>query len=536
MKHLNLILLTLFLTASAAQAQFATVWTSTSGSMEQDIMGESVTDSEGNTYFVSSITSTYTFDNNTEVKSKGGYDMMVAKIDAEGKLQWAKSYGSSADEMGRSIALDKDGNIFFAGSLSGMVDFGNGIMSNSSGKMDAFVAKMNATGEIEWAMTAGGSADDEWIDIETDGEGNVYLAGYVESNDAFFDGKPLIVFGGRDMFIVKVSNDGTVQWSQTPGTTDNEEINDISVNSQGEVLVNASLESTLVIGNDTIDTSLGLGVNIKYDAKGEVLWTDQMKEKSNSFEGAVDIDADGNIYTAGMFEGESTFGTETFTSKGESDIFIVKQNAEGAFVWAVQAGGDGRDASTDIEVLADGSIVVGGYFESTSTFGKQTVTSAGKKDNFVTKLQADGSFYGVVRSGGEGDDMVNSISSTTSGEIIASGTFEGTSNFKKGSATSNGESDHYTWKIRDEGVSVNKAIQEKSLSVFPNPVEGAITVSGLTSGSVMVLRDLTGQMISSYQVTTQNATIDVAPLNPGIYFIETIKPNNSVEIQQFIKN
>lgn len=534
MKYFNFILCAILLSTTTVSAQFATVWAQGSGSVETDYMGESVVDKDGNTYFIGSITSSYTFENDVTVQSKGGYDMMIAKIDAEGNLAWAKSFGSESDEMGRSIALDNEGNIFFSGSFSSVVDFGNDVMATSAGGMDAFVAKMNAMGEIEWVLSGGGSDNEEWTNIETDAEGNSYVAGYIESGDGFLSGRPLLNFGGRDMFIAKIDADGKLEWVKTPGATDDENINDIALSSNGDLLVNASFASELIIGNDTIDAALGLGLNIKYDADGEVLWTDQTEKGNTEFEGAVDFDADGNIYTSGMFEGEITFGSEKMVSKGGNDIFIVKQDAEGKVIWATQAGGTDDEATTDIEVLADGSVIIGGYFESTSTFGKNTIASAGEKDNFVAKLNADGSFYGVVSAGGTGDDMVHSISSTTSGEIIATGTFEGTSKFKT-EGNSKGESDHYVWKIEDQGVFVQSKIEKTQWSVFPNPVQGAITVNDLSVGSNMILRDITGHQISDYRITAPNVTINAAPLNPGVYFLEVIDPSGTMEVQRFIK-
>ena len=106
--------------------------------------------------------------------------------------------------------------------------------------------------------------------------------------------------------------------------------------------------------------------------------------------------ADGSAIVTGGFFGTATFprtgGDITLTSAGDADVFVAKIDADGAWVWATQAGGTGDDVGFGVSVLADGSAIVTGGFLETATFGETTLRSAGGTDVFVARISAAGSF------------------------------------------------------------------------------------------------------------------------------------------------
>jgi hypothetical protein len=87
-----------------------------------------------------------------------------------------------------------------------------------------------------------------------------------------------------------------------------------------------------------------------------------------------------------MFEDTASFGGHTLTSNGDWDIFVAKLDADGNWLWAVQAGGPALDSGYSIAFDAAGNAYVTGAFGGTATFGDHTLTANGILNIFVAKL------------------------------------------------------------------------------------------------------------------------------------------------------
>ena len=90
-------------------------------------------------------------------------------------LSWHTFAGSVVDDDGAGIAVDPSGNIYMAGWSD--ASWGSPINPHSGGR-DAFVAKLNSLGELEWNTFMGSSYEDRARAIAVDGSGNVYVVGY----------------------------------------------------------------------------------------------------------------------------------------------------------------------------------------------------------------------------------------------------------------------------------------------------------------------------------------------------------------------
>ena len=126
---------------------------------------------------------------------------------------------------------------------------------------------------------------------------------------------------------------------------------------------------------------------------------------------AIAVDAAGNSYVAGYFNGTATFGTNTLVSAGNTDIFITKQDSNGQLLWARRAGGPGYDAAKGIAVDAQGNCYVTGGYEGVASFGGGTsLTNSSPTsyaDVFLAKFDAAGNLVwarsaGVLQAVDEG--------------------------------------------------------------------------------------------------------------------------------------
>ncbi|MDD1434596.1 SBBP repeat-containing protein, partial [Dolichospermum sp. ST_sed6] len=264
----------------------------------------------------------------------------------------------------------------------------------------------------------------------------------------------IITLNGQPVAIEMAAAEPTVAWAKSFGSIYRDIPNSITVDSSGNVYTTGS---SILNPGWTIDFDLGPGTSnvtsagdddvfiIKLNSDGSTAWVKRFGGTGNDFGVSIKLDSSGNIYTTGGFQGTVDFdpgtGTSNLTSAGGLDVFISKLNSDGSFAWAKSFGGTGTDFGTSIKLDSSGNIYTTGTFQGTADFdpgnGTSNLTSAGSYDVFVSKLNSDGSFAWAKSLGGTLEDIANSITVDSSGNIYTTGYFNGTADFDPGTGTSN---------------------------------------------------------------------------------------------------
>ena len=434
-------------------------WAKKIGTTSNDRVYSITTDASGNVYTTGYFQNTVDFDPGTglfNLTSSGGYDIFVSKLDPSGNLVWAKNMGGSANDVGESITLDFLGNIYITGYFQGTVNMDPGSNTynlTSSGSYDIFITKLNAAGNFVWAKQMGGSGVDIGYAISTDTIGNVYSTGYFRSTADFNPGAGtfnLISEGIRDIFISKLDSSGNFVWAKQMGGTGYDNGTAMNIDSFGNLLVTGVFQ-------DTVDFDPGTGiVNLisgglfdificKFDTSGSLLWAKGMGGTNTDQSVSLITDSVGNVYTTGSFYNTVDFdpniGIFNLTSAGSKDVFILKLNSSGAFVWVKRIGGTGEDIGFGISNDSLGNLYTTGMFENTVDFnpgsGTNNLTSNGDGDCFINKLDASGNFIWALYSGGTDDDVGYGISIDNSNNIYTAGIFENTVDFDPSSTSFN---------------------------------------------------------------------------------------------------
>ena len=437
-------------------------WTKTMGGASMDYGYSAAVDASGNVYVAGYFAGTADFDpgpdTDNHTSAGGSNDIFLTKINADGTYGWTKTMGGTGDDRGYSAAVDASGNVYVTGWFEGTVDFDSGPGTDnhtSAGNYDIFLTKINADATYGWTKTMGGAINNVGYSAAVDASGNVYVAGYF-AGTADFDPGPgpednHTSRGMLDIFLTKINSDGTYGWTKTMGGASLDYGRSAAVDGSGNVYVTGSFYLTVDfdpgLGTDNHTSAGGDDIFLtKINSDGTYGWTKTMGGASYDSGHSAAVDASGNVYVTGYFQGTVDFdpgpGTEdSHTSAGRYDIFLTKINSDGTYGWTKTMGGAIDDSGVEATVDASGNVYVTGYFQGTVDFdpglGTDNHTSAGDDDIFLTKINADGTYGWTKTMGGAIDDSGVEATVDGSGNVYVTGYFVGTVDFDPGPGTDN---------------------------------------------------------------------------------------------------
>ncbi len=303
-----------------------------------------------------------------------------------------------------------------------------------------------------WAKNAGGTGHDYGYGIAVDASGNSYVTGCF-AGTATFGSTTLTSSGDLDIFVAKLDNNGNWLWAKNTGGSYNDYGYGIAVDASGNSYVTGYFQGSATFGSTTLTSS---GFNdifvAKLDSNGNWLWAKKAGGTSNDEGYGIAVDACGNSYVTGYFCNSATFGSTTLICNGYYDIFIAKLDSSGNWLWAKNAGGLGGDWGNGIAVDASGNSYVTGCFDSTTaTFGSTDLTNNGGYDIFIAKLDSSGNWLWAKNAGGTSDVFGRCIVVDASGNSYVTGFFHGSATFGSTDLTNNGYYDIFISKLDSSG-------------------------------------------------------------------------------------
>ncbi|MGZ3901609.1 MAG: T9SS type A sorting domain-containing protein, partial [Bacteroidia bacterium] len=259
------------------------------------------TDGQNNIYVAGNLTESVNF-GNVNVYNPGYIINYVAKYSPSGSLRWVKhtSGNSSGSAYGLSIKTDTQGNSYLGGAFFGPVNFGN-ITLSSYGDEDIYLAKMDSSGNWLWARHGGGSYQEGFYALDTDGNGNLYITGFYGSSSVTFGNYTFNNPSSEDYFLVKYDTAGTVLWAKH-GTKSGYYANSFCVDNIGN--------SYMVTYNSFI---------LKHDNAGNAGWS--LNTAASNVRMASD--KKGGIYVTGWLSAPSAFGSTTITPIKPNQMYLA---------------------------------------------------------------------------------------------------------------------------------------------------------------------------------------------------------------------
>lgn len=235
---------------------------------------------------------------------------------------------------------------------------------------------------------------------------------------------------------------GAAQWAKNFGDAQGQFGADTAVDAQGNVILAGTFTGTINLGGSNLtgaDTKVGESdvFIAKFDATGKHLWSKSFPATRDQSGKAVAVDATGNIYLAGYFEGTVTFGGGSHTNTGccYEDIFLAKFDANGAYQWSKAFGDpDGAQVPKGLAVDAQGNVIMVGQFQTVTDFGTGALNAGpATYDGFVAKFDNSGIALWAKELGDNTvDQFVEDVTVDTSGNVLITGGAQGTIDFGGG--------------------------------------------------------------------------------------------------------
>lgn len=261
------------------------IWAQTAGGPGLDFAFSDGITCDGNGNFV--VTGKFweycVLGNDTLHGSGTSEDIMIAKFNTNGDVQWFKGAGGKKSDRGFSLTSDAAGNVYATGYYTDTAWFDNTMVTAGDGQAHSYIAKYGAAGQLLWAKSTGGAFGSN---IVVDASAFIYLTGKAGSSDTF-DG--IHATGTGYSFLAKCDNTGKAVWARKSGRNGNG-LSDIEVDPDGNIYFSA--DSVVVQ---------------KFTSSGQPQW--EVINPKPDYSAILTSDNNGNIYASGNIHANIAIGS-----------------------------------------------------------------------------------------------------------------------------------------------------------------------------------------------------------------------------------
>lgn len=237
-------------------------------------------------------------------------------------------------------------------------------------------------------------SNDEIKDITSNSNGDYIVIG--NTNGTMPNCESL---GKIDSFAVKVLNNGSVDWVEQFGTSENDNVTAVKSDSKDSYIIIGNTEGSMKGKKYTGNTDC---FAVKLNNSGGIEWDLEFGTSKNDYANSVAVDNEDNYFVAGTTYG-SLYG---YFNKGKSDAFVIKISPFGLITWALQFGTKGEDELLSVEIDKVNNIIAAGF--TTESF--PGYKSSGSKDGIVVKINQRGNILWTFQNSIKGGSIFKSLS------------------------------------------------------------------------------------------------------------------------------
>lgn len=486
----------------------------------------------------------------------------ISKHNNSGDLLWVKNFGNGIGEIG-DIMLDQSNNIYLSGRFHLAVDFdpdtGTHIITPDISQ--AFLLKLDSNANFLWVKTTDADSGSflRIEAIEIDDSSNIVFGGHIYGTVDLDLGLGVhnLISGGFGFLVAKYDSSGNFLWAHNSNS--NIVVTSISLDPEGCILLKGTFgnNSDFDPGPDTVNLP-GFGTYIlKLSKNGNFVWVKGISTGSGTVDQyhAMVTDYLGDIYVIGAFSGTVDFDpgwdVHNLTSIGTQDIFILKLSQFGDYLWANHFGpSDPYYSSVGIDIDYYQNIFVTAPFRGTVDFdpgaGVSEKTSFSTLDDiFIAKYNSSGEFLWVESIGDYSDEKPLEVEVTNNGSIYLTTSYSlfgidvdpGPGSIFISNQGIPETTELLLLKLVDSTsiIGIETFNEEDPFIVYPNPFNDQITINGIDEPTQTILFNSLGERIGNWKINSDNSTIPMYGLKPGIYFLQ-LRTKTRLITKKIIKN
>ncbi len=324
----------------------------------------------------------------TSYTTTGSADVWIVRLNASGSVVFAKTAGSPGYDYPYAVDVDPVGNIVVTGQFAGPANL-DGLTSRHEGGRDAFVWKLDSNGNTLWVRTIGGAEDDIGRDVVVGPNNNVYVVGQYRATATTDDGDAVSSAGEEDIFVASLTPAGATRWLRSAGGPAEDRARALAIGNDTELFFAGEIDDDALFGTTTVAAPL---VDTMYaaavdPATGALAWVNG-SGATGEVNGLTLVHST-LLVMSGAFTGPATFDTVSLTNQGGRDGYLVGVDAAtGAYTKGVGFGGPGEDWFKRVygEPGRNVFFATGTYSSEGAVFDQYTTSAFGPTDGVVMEL------------------------------------------------------------------------------------------------------------------------------------------------------
>ncbi len=297
-------------------------------------------------------------------------------MSGKGQVMFQKTYDINGYTMGTSARQTTDGGYIMTG-----------LVKISGLSLGVGLVKTNVNGDILWTKTYQTSLDGSASSVQQTNDGGYILIGGLADS----------ITDTINVFLIKTDVNGGLLWAKRYGG------NNVK-HGYGYSVKQTSDGGYIIVG---YTNSFGVGDNdvylIKINSTGGLLWSKTFGGTGDDRGYSVQQTSDGGFIIAGC--------TKSFGA-GLYDVYLIKTNSSGTLMWSKTYGGVQNEYGYSVQQTTDGGYII---------VGNTTSFTAGNRDVYLLKTDANGNLLWTKSFGGTDDDYASLVQQTTDGGYVFTG-------------------------------------------------------------------------------------------------------------------
>jgi len=343
-------------------------------------------------------------------KTVEDFDFWVLKLDAEGSLQWSKTFGGSEDDRGNDILQTKDGGFAILGySTSSDLD-----VPVNAGSQDFWMIKLDANGTISWSKTFGYLGADFGTTLLQTADNSYLITGVLDVTASGGQGNSRNSqrHAGGDIWAIKLSENGDLQWSKYfGGSFTDAPFGIVETEDHNFIIAGSSDSADVDISNNKGSYDFWV---LKITSNGSLLWERSFGGSEIDEARAITATNDGNFIIVGDTRSADK---DVSNNHGAADVWIIKMNTDGNLIWEKTIGGSSFDVARSVAKAQDNGFIISGSSRSLN----DGFTNQGQNDALLLKIDAEGNLVWKQTIGGDEIDYFYDAVQLNNASIIAVG-------------------------------------------------------------------------------------------------------------------